>query len=204
MLTAKTSSAQPAAAVHNVSPPAVCADCVLLQLPNSSNSSYSMRQIYQKFLLPYEDYEQDRLRREALGSMPPEQAPPADAATAVAAGEPAAAAEPAAETPAAAAPPPEKPQEQSGSKRARKESAAARRSGSKKAAASSKRDRSLEAEEDYEELDEDEEDKASKKKKKKVSNSGILLPLLFSESWKLRSIADPTLTRSKLPCRHSA
>lgn len=136
--------------------------CPCLQLPNSSNSSYSMRQIYQKFLLPYEDYEQDRLRREAMGSQPPELAPTAEAAA-----EPAAA-EADLTTPAAAAPPLELTAQPSDQKRSRKEGSAARRAASKKAAAGSKRDRSLEAEEDFEEPDDDEEDKPAKKKKKKV------------------------------------
>jgi hypothetical protein len=43
------------------------ADCLLLllQLPSgNNNASYSLRQIYQKYLLPYEEYEAERLRRE--------------------------------------------------------------------------------------------------------------------------------------------
>lgn len=36
-----------------------------MQLPTSNNNaSYSLRQIYQKYLLPYEDYAIEKLRRE--------------------------------------------------------------------------------------------------------------------------------------------
>lgn len=132
-----------------------------------------MRQIYQKFLQPYEDYETDRLRREAQG-------PASQALITAAATEPAAAAEQAATTPAAgarpaaaaaaaapAAPaPPKQADTAEQPKRSKKEQAAARRAANKKAAA---KRRSLEAEEmDYEEMDDDEEEKPAKKKKKKV------------------------------------
>jgi hypothetical protein len=47
--------------------------CVFLQVPSSSNSSYSRRQMYQGSLLPFESCEQGRLWQEAVGSIPFEQ-----------------------------------------------------------------------------------------------------------------------------------
>jgi ribosomal protein L12E/L44/L45/RPP1/RPP2 len=78
------------------------AGCLLLlqQLPSgNNNASYSLRQIYQKYLLPYEEYEAERLRREMDAAAADENAGEKAAAAAPA---PAAAAGPAAAAAAAA------------------------------------------------------------------------------------------------------
>lgn len=59
---------------------------LLLQLPTgNNNASYSLRQIYQKYLLPYEEYEHEKLRREmdeAASNASGEQEEPARVETA--------------------------------------------------------------------------------------------------------------------------
>lgn len=153
------------------------------QLPSGSNSSYSMRQVYQKFLLPYEEFEQERMRREAAamwgGSGAAAQLPAGGGALAGGCVDPSAAAAATGFTTPAAAPAPvlsaaEQLSEQK--KAAKREAAAAKRAAAKKAAA--KRDRSLEGDEEGggEEGaggaggDGDEEElRPAKKKKKKVS-----------------------------------
>ncbi|WIA16623.1 hypothetical protein OEZ85_013288 [Tetradesmus obliquus] len=67
----------------------------ILQLPSgNNNASYSLRQIFQKYLLPYEEYEAERLRREmdAAAADDKDGSPAAAAPAAAAAAAPAAAA----------------------------------------------------------------------------------------------------------------
>jgi hypothetical protein len=82
----------------------------LLQLPSgNNNASYSLRQIYQKYLLPYEEYEAERLRREMDAAAADDKEAEPAAAAALAAADPAAA-DKRALSPDAEEPPPAKKQ----------------------------------------------------------------------------------------------